>query len=151
MRRLILIGVLVTMASVLGGQTMAKATKTPFTGTLTYTSIGDPERRWMSGNVLHARGQVNSGSVTGGLVGTATVIANYNFNLVTGVATQWGTFVVATEERTWEGAFRGKFTATANVGSFVGQGTDGSKIRGDFVLAGAVMFALEGTILDPNG
>ena len=64
--------------------------------------------------------------MTGDLEGTATVVANYNQNLKTGIATQWGTFVVATEERTWEGNFHGKFTDTENFGSFEGQGTDGS-------------------------
>ena len=59
--------------------------------------------------------------------------------------------MVATEERTWEGNFHGKFTDTENFGSFEGQGTDGSKIHGDFSLTGVLEFVLEGTILEPKG
>jgi hypothetical protein len=150
MRRLALFAVFAATASLFSGQAMAKATRTSFIAELMYTSIGDPEEQWTSGNVFHVRGQLNSGDVTGDLEGTASVLANYNLNLLTGVATQWGTFVVATDERTWEGVFHGKFTDTENFGSFVGQGTDGSKISGDFTQTGEVAFVLQGTILEPK-
>jgi hypothetical protein len=124
----------------------AAATKTPFTATLALGEPGEPERSWESGPILHVRGEPNDGTVSGDLNGPASIVNNYNLDLRTIDGTNWGTFVIASDDVTWEGSYRGTIRAGFNDGTFVGHGTDGSLIKGSFTQTGDFQFLLDGVI-----
>jgi hypothetical protein len=133
-----------------GGTAWAKATKThvSFTDTTT-TSV--PGREWQSGPIFHVRGEVETGPVEGDLVGTITVHANVNINVTTGQGVVFGKFSLVTADVTWSGSFVGKLSGDAGHGRFIGQGTDGSKLRGTFTSIGGGANQDEAAILSPHG
>jgi hypothetical protein len=64
--------------------------------------------------------------------------------------TNWGTFVITSDEVTWEGTFRGTIRGGFNQGTFVGHGSDGSLLKGSFTQTGEFEFLLDGVILEPS-
>ena len=101
--------------------------------------------------MFHARHEVDTSDVTGDLTGTLTLDDSVDIDLETGRGVVYGSFVLATDEVTWTGTFRGEITATGASGSFVGQGSDGSKLLGTFTSIGPGVNLDEGVILNPHG
>jgi hypothetical protein len=138
---------LMTLAST----TLARATTTSFTATETTVHAGVPDRQWVSGHILHVRGEVDTGTLSGGLVGTITTTINVDVDQNTGRGTVHGAFVIMTASETWTGAFSGTIGATTGTGQFVGHGNHGTKIMGTFTQTTPTTFVLRGRILDPHG
>jgi hypothetical protein len=151
MRSLRLVFVLLLGLGISTGTAIA-ATQVSFTATLTLEGPGDPERSWQSGPILHVRGEPNAGSVSGDLNGPASIVNDFNLDLRTLNGTNRGTFMIASDDVTWEGTYRGTLRAGFNEGTFVGHGSDGSLIRGSFTQTDDVglEFLLEGVILQPH-
>jgi hypothetical protein len=126
------------------------AIKTPFMTTLALGQPGDPERAWQSGPILHVRGEPNEGTVAGDLNGPASIVNNYNLDQRTVDGTNWGTFVITSDEVTWEGTFRGTIRGGFNQDTFAGHGSDGSLLKGSFTQTGEFEFLLDGVILEPS-
>ena len=127
------------------------ATRTSVTFTDTVVSTGAPERVWIGDNQLHVRGQPQTTAVAGDLTGTLELIANVNLDLTTGTGELFGKFTLTTSSVTWAGSFEGKITSAGVSGTFVGQGDDGTKIKGSFTSIAANAFLNEAVILDPHG
>lgn len=152
MRRILIltlmVGVTVQMAA---SPALARATKTPFMATETSAPV-QQGKTWVSGHILHIRGEVDAGPVTGDLEGTITIGINLDLDLNTGTGRIHGTFSIATQAVTWSGSFAGAITGEAeSSGRFGGQGTDGTKLLGRFTQTGENTFDLTGIILDPHG
>jgi hypothetical protein len=128
------------------------ATKTSVTFTDTVVSVGAPERVWVSDDqVLHVRGQPQTTVVAGDLTGTFQLVANVNLDLNTGTGELFGKFTLTTSSVTWVGSFTAQITSAGVSGTFVGQGDDGTKIRGSFTSISANSFLNQAVILDPHG
>ena len=133
---------------VTGPPTLARAVKTPVTFTETIVSEGPPVREWFSGETYHFRGVVELTTVTGDLEGSITAVLNGDINLRTGTGSVSGPFTLVTSDVTWTGTFRGDPSGS---GTFIAQGTDGSKIHGSFVPTGQNTLEDEAVILSPKG
>jgi len=105
-------------------------------------SFGPPRRFWTSDGQSHLRGEVDSGTVSGDLRGTYSEVFNANFHGEE-QATTFGSFTITTSSVTWQGVARGKITRGISTGTFVGHGTDGSKIMGGLHLDWASVLYLE--------
>jgi hypothetical protein len=152
MRRTVVAVILASLwLTILAGPTVARATTTSFTATETTVHAGVPDRQWVSGHILHVRGEVDTGTLSGGLVGTITTTINVDVDLATGRGNIHGSFVIVTASETWTGAFSGTITATTGTGNFIGQGSHGTKIMGSFTQSSATTFILNGVVLDPHG
>jgi hypothetical protein len=131
---------------------LAGASKTEVKFHFTTTSAGDPARQWISDGILHQRGIPLTFAVSGDLVGTASSVSNVDLNTATGHGVLFGTFVLNTAATTWEGSFRAKIAGgLITQGTFVGQGDDGTVIRGTFSAIAPGEFDLQAVILDPHG
>jgi hypothetical protein len=155
MRRAFLLALLSGLALMalngpLGSASWAKATKTHVSFIDSTTSV-DPGREWVSGHVFHSRGGTDAGTVQGDLVGTIVIHGNVNIDINTGRGVVFGTFSLATADVTWTGTFNGKLTADTVNGRFIGQGTDGSKLKGTFTSIGPGVDQDEAIILSPHG
>jgi len=132
-------------------QSASAASRTPFTSVLTLGQPSQPQRSWVSGPIRHVRGEPNAGTLAGDLVGSATITNNYNLRPPTGDGANWGTFEITANGTTWEGTYRGILRGGVNDGTFIGQGDDGSLIKGSFTWIGQFVFRLDGVTLDPHG
>ena len=105
-----------------GPPALARASKTHVTFTETIVSDSEPEREWVSGQVLHFRGVVEVTAVTGDLKGSITAVLNGNINLRTGTGAVSGPFTFVTSNVTWDGSFTGdpSGAGTAAGGGFAG-------------------------------
>ncbi len=82
-----------------------------------------PGTQWISGNVLHVRGEVDikQTSSSNPLVnGTNRVITNYDVNLSSGSGGGWGTFTL--QPVGVNGSWSGSFSGPLSMGVFSGQG-----------------------------
>ena len=145
------LGLLGVLLGLLPSIAIAGVTKTPFTATITLTEVGEPQRTWESGPIVHVREEPNEGTVTGDLTGTVSIVNNYNLDPRTISGPGWGTFVIATADVTWEGTYRSKLEGGLNMGTFVGHGDDGSRLKGSFTQTSEIQFTLEGVIIEPSG
>jgi hypothetical protein len=146
MRRFMLLAMVTGVALTTLARPAMAATKTPFTAVAVYDTFGDPERQWYSDGVLHIRGQLISGTITGDLEGTISIVINLNIN-EDGSNEQWGTFVITTLEVTYEGTFQ---SGNGETGTFRGEGNDGTSLtQGRFF--NDEESHIEGIILDPHG
>jgi hypothetical protein len=151
MRRMVLLFLAVGLGLMMFAQSAAAATKTPLTFTDTVASPGTPERTWVSGDVLHMRGQPQTTVAAGDITGGFRLDVNLNVDLVTGRGELFGKFALITATVTWEGSFAASITPEGVSGTFVGHGTDGTKIMGTFTSTGPATFLNEAVILDPHG
>lgn len=152
MRRIALALILAVPASMLLAHPAgATATRTPVTFVDTHISSEPPAREWLSGHIFHARGVVDTASVTGDLEGTLTLTYGLNVDINSGQGTVAGTFVLVTDSVTWEGPFSGRFTADGGAGRFAGQGTDGSKLLGTFTQISPDQDLDQAVIVSPHG
>src|SRR5713226_7146445 len=141
MKRIIAVGAVAAIALVFARPALA-ATKTSFTARVKLVSFGPPRRFWTSDGQSHLRGEVDSGTVSGDLRGTYSEVFNANFHGEE-QATTFGSFTITTSSVTWQGVARGKITRGISTGTFVGHGTDGSKIMGGLHLDWASVLYLE--------
>lgn len=154
-----------------GQSSFAKSVKTPFAAVVNLGAVPiDPGQFTITNGVLHLRGTVFQGPISGDIVGTATVVVNANFVIAQQKGPGWGTATLEVTELygqpvsgTWEinlsGMFDGPlFVNSVFSGHLQGQGTggdlEGTKINATFSDAGnpannVVDFA--GTIHDPHG
>lgn len=119
-------------------------TKTP----VTFTDVFDtviPGTSWISGHIVHVRGEVDSGVVVGDLTGTISIVFNFDRDLNGPNFTGWGTAVITTANVTWQGTFR----QHDSTGSFEAQGTDGSKLLGTFIVPFDGTVPTQAIILQP--
>ncbi len=120
---LVLVAALVLRAS----PAEASATTTRFTALDAACSI-TPGIQWVSGNVLHIRGEVDAKRIASSdprVNGSEHVVVNLDVNLTNGNGAGWGTFVIRpdTIKGTWNGTFSGTITTNVFAGYGVGQGT----------------------------
>jgi len=148
MRRIALLVPMLFVVLASGSPALAHASKTHVTFTETIVSDSEPEREWVSGQVLHFRGVVEVTAVTGDLKGSITAVLNGNINLRTGTGAVSGPFTFVTSNVTWDGSFTGD---PSGAGTFIAQGSDGSKIHGSFVPTGPDTLADEAVVLVPKG
>jgi hypothetical protein len=148
MRRIALLVPMLVVLLVPGPSALARASKAHVTFTETIVSDSEPQREWVSGEVLHFRGVVEVTAVTGDLEGTITAELNGNINMNSGAGAVFGPFTFVTSNVTWSGSFMGDPSGS---GTFVAQGSDGSKIFGSFVPAGPDILEDEAVILSPHG
>jgi hypothetical protein len=148
MRRIALLVPMLFVLLVTSHPALARASKTHVTFTETTVSESPPQREWFSGEVLHFRGVVERTAVAGDLAGSITAVLNGNVNLHTGAGAVFGPFTLVTSHVTWSGSFRGDPSGS---GTFIAQGTDGSKIHGSFVPTGPDTLEAEAVILSPKG
>ena len=137
------------------GTVLAKATVTSVTATLDITTITSPGQTANPNGVLQIRGQQRTGPMTGGLVGTATLVADFDIVLAKGSGPGRGSFTFAVSP-TYQGQFQGQIVgfplAFVFSGSLQGQGSDGSKLKGTFTNAanpGVNVYKFTGTVLTP--
>ncbi len=133
------------------GTVLAKATVTSFTATADFTAGPTGGTFTVTNGVLHIRGQMLQGPITGGLgVGTAAVVNDADIFLATNSGPGRGTLTVVTGSVTYQGRFDGQFNGPVFLGHFQAQGTDGSKINGSFTdQAVDNMFVLTGRLVNP--
>jgi hypothetical protein len=148
MRRLAFLVPMIFVWLVIAHPAQARATKTHVSFTETTLSDSEPQRQWISGQVLHFRGVVEVTAVTGDLEGRITAVLNGNVNLHTGAGSVFGPFTFVTSSVSWTGSFRGD---PGGAGTFIAQGSDGSKIHGSFVPTGPETLQDEAVILSPKG
>jgi hypothetical protein len=151
MRRIALLVVAFGIGLTTLGTSALAATKTSVTFTDTVVSTGAPDRAWTSDGVLHLRGQPQTTAVAGDLTGTFSLDANLNLDLNTGKGELFGKFTLTTAAVAWEGSFAAQISPAGVSGTFVGQGSDGTKIIGTFTAIGPGTFLNEATILAPHG
>ncbi len=137
----------------------AEATETAFAAEVTFDDPVDPGRIWVDEDgVTHVRGQIVTGSFTGGdISGTVSGVQHVNVD-ATGNGDVFGSFTI---EGTWaglsgtfSGRFSGEITGGPSAGEFVGQGSggfQGMKIMGSFADTAPGVLALDGIILNPHG
>jgi hypothetical protein len=124
---------------------VAGAVATTFTGLEVTCSEAPAAREWVSGDVLHVRGQlVTTRIVTTDdrTTGTNTIVLNLDLNLKNGSGGLYGTFHLQPDQVNglWEGRFSGHFTNFVTSVHATGHGTG--------ELAGLQeMVALQGTEL----
>src|SRR5262245_26317201 len=99
------------------------ATETPFSATAQFTQI-IPGTVWFADGVFQSRDQVSIATVSGDLVGTRVGNINRAGDRI------WGSFVLTTATVTYEARLQGTIESNCVHISFVGQGSDGSIIRG---------------------
>jgi hypothetical protein len=101
-----------------------------FKVTATFTSFGPPQKFWIDDQgVTHIRGQPDSGTFSGDISGTFSVVFNANIG-ATGNGDSFGSFTISPASGgTWEGSFSGTITAGIDSGSFVGQAAGPSRGR----------------------
>jgi hypothetical protein len=135
----------------------AAATTTPVMATVTL-AITAPGKQWLSDSIAHIRDQTQSGSVSGDLTGTATVMGRSDVAVATMDGTASGKFTItatAPAVGAFEGSFAGTYTGGVFSGKIVGQGTGafaGQILRGTISQAAPNMvYTLTGTILNPGG
>ncbi len=151
MRRLLVLAFLAGAAVQLAASpAMAQATRTPFSATETSGPVQEG-KSWVSGHILHIRGELDAGTVTGDLEGTITITVNLNVEMNTGKGELYGTFTIATDAVSWSGSFAGAISGPLSSGRFGGQGTDGTNLMGHFTQTGENTFDLSGIILNPHG
>src|SRR5919197_1254685 len=148
MRRFVLLVPSLFLLVVSGPHALAHASKTHVSFTETTVSDSPPQREWVSGGVDHFRGVVEVTAIAGDLDGTITAVLNGNINLNTGRGTVFGPFTFVTSTVTWSGHFRGD---ASGAGTFIAQGSDGSKTHVSFVATGPDTLADEAVILRPKG
>jgi hypothetical protein len=148
MRRIALIVPTVLVVLGIGHPALARASHTHVSFTETTVSTTSPSREWVSGEVLHFRGAVEVTAITGDLEGSITAVLNGNINMRTGAGVVFGRFTFVTSTVTWIGPFRGGADGS---GTFIAQGSDGSKIHGSFVPSGPDTLEDEAVILSPKG
>jgi len=145
-------------APTLTGPLFEAATTTDITTTTTLT-ITDAGKQWVSGGgIAHTRDQTQSGTVSGDLTGTTTVMGRSDVAVATMDGTASGEFtitVTAPAVGTFEGRFAGTFTGGVFSGETVGKGTGafaGQILRGTISqTAPNRIYFLTGTLLDPGG
>jgi len=151
MRGVVLLAAAVCLGLATQISSAGAATKTTVTFSDTVVSVGTPDRTWVKDDVLHIRGQPQTTAVTGDITGTFSLDANLNLDLTTGTGDLFGKFTLTTAAVTWAGSFAADITVAGVSGTFVGQGTDGTKIVGTFTAIGPTTFLNEAVILDPHG
>jgi len=127
----------------------AAASTTEVTMLETTISQSAPTREWVEDGVLHLRGRTDVLAVSGSLSGTLTATLDINLHLATGDGDFSGDVVLATPSVTWDGSAHGQLVHGLASGSYVGQGTDGSSIRGAFSQISADTFSDRAVILLP--
>ena len=147
MRRFILLGMAAGLALTTLARPAMAATKTPFAALIVFDTFGDPERQWYSDGLLHIRGQLISGPVTGDLEGTISNVVNLNVH-EDGTNEQWSTFVITTLGVTYEGTSR---SGNGSTGTFQAQGSDGTSLSQGTYINDEEGTHIEGIILDPHG
>ena len=151
-----LIPVLLAVALLVAGlaaPALARATTEEVTATMTLAEL-EIEREWMSGPILHARDAAVTWDLSGDLTGSVELVHNLNINPTTGQGTGFGSMTIATDDVTWEGRYRGRYTDGRFAGTFLVHGSDGTVMRGTVTvtaLAPIPVTELEGVILDPHG
>jgi len=138
------------------------ATKTEVSGVMLRTGVGVPDKEWVKGNNLHARGASEMGVVTGDLEGTYSVGGNNHLNMLTGEGQSSGKLTLVLTfnglSGTFEGTYAGKlsdFGVSLTIWG-VAQGISGD-FEGMKFLGTAIWSSLdesydyEGFILDPHG
>jgi hypothetical protein len=148
MRRIALFVSMLFVLLGIGPPALARASHTHVSFTETTVSVTPPSRQWVSGAVLHFRGAVEVTAVTGDLEGSITAVLNGNINMHTGTGAVFGSFTFVTSTVNWSGSFRG---GASGSGTFIAQGSDGSKIHGSFVPSGPDTLEDEAVILSPKG
>jgi hypothetical protein len=148
MRRIALLVLMLFVVLLYGPPASARASKTHVRFTETTVSVTPPQKEWVNGGVFHFRGLVEVTAIAGDLHGTIRARYGGNINLKTGAGAVAGRFTFVTSAVTWSGSFRGLASGS---GTFVGQGTDGSKIHGSFVPIGPDTLQDEAVILAPKG
>ncbi len=121
------------------GRANAQAARTSFTAIDAACSV-TPGTQWVSGNVLHIRGEVEDKRIASAdpmVNGSERAVVNVDLNLVTGSGNGWGTVLVRpdTINGTFTGTFSGAITADVFSGSGVAQGTgtlEGYTLMGTF-------------------
>ena len=144
-------------APTLTGPLFAAATTQDITATVNL-AITVPGTLRVMGGIAHIRDQTQSGSVSGDLTGTATVMGRSDVAVATMDGTASGKFtitVTAPAAGTFEGSFAGTYTGGVFSGHTVGQGTGafaGQILRGTISqTAPNRSYTLTGTILNPGG
>jgi hypothetical protein len=151
-----LIPVLLAVALLVAGlaaPALARATTEEVTATMTLADF-EVEREWVSGPIGHVRGAAITWGLSGDLEGSVDLVHNNNLNLTTGQGTGFGSMTIATDDVTWEGRYRGRYTDGLFAGTFVVHGSDGTVMRGTVAvtaLAPIPVAELDGVILDPHG
>ena len=144
-------------APTLTGPLFAAATTQDITATVNL-AITVPGTLRVMGGIAHIRDQTQSGTVSGDLTGTTTVMGRSDVEVATMDGTASGEFTItvsAPEVGTFEGRFAGTFTGGVFSGHTVGQGTGafaGQVLRGTISQTAPNMtYTLSGTILNPGG
>ncbi len=140
------------------GPSLAAATRTPFTTMWTNASVIDlPPGPRFPGKSFHFWNDVNSGPVTGDLVGTLTVVTDFDGSFAAGKGSLKGIFTLDLAGGTFEGRSAGifDFTIGLSTGHIQGHGTGayaGQKIRGTYTNGACLCFDFdfEGVITNPN-
>lgn len=153
-RSIVMVGAILAVSLVLGPAASASSTKTTLTFQVNDASFGVPERTWEADGVFHFRGQpfVALTPTVGDLSANVRGVTNGALRLATGRITIFGTIAFETAGVTWEGSFRGQTDSPVGSGTFMLQGSDGTKMRGTFEQAApfSSVFRYEVVILDPG-
>lgn len=134
--------------------TFDAAVAVDFAATLDLTAPPlDPGSITFSDGVLHLRGQVNEGPLSGDLSGVGRTVIDIDTKGTH--LTGRGTFVFLTPDGTWEGRFEGKGDGPVFAGHLQGSGIDGAvagmKFNGTFTDAAVNdVFDIVGRMLDPR-
>lgn len=153
-RAIVMIGAILAVSLVLGPAASANATKTTLTFQVNDAVFGVPERTWEADGIFHFRGQPFFAltPTVGDLSASVRGVTNGALRLATGHITIFGTIAFESGGVTWEGAFRGQTATPVGTGTFVLQGSDGTKMRGTFAQAApfSSVFRYEVVLLDPG-
>ena len=122
------VALVLVACSLLVAPAAARAVATTFTGLEVTCSEAPAAREWVSGNVLHVRGQlVTTRIVTTDerTTGTNVIVLNYDQNLKNGSGGLYGTFHLQPDQMNgfWEGRFSGHFTNFVTSVHATGHGT----------------------------
>ena len=136
----------------------------PFTATVDISTVTNPGQTTVSNGVLQVRGQQRTGPITGGLVGTITLVADFDIVLANGTGPGSGTFTFQvtqfnnqTFNVTFQGEFEGQFVGFGFPQGFVfsgdleGESNNESEIEATFTNAanpGVQVYTLSGSIDD---
>lgn len=152
MRRLLL----VALGILLVGQALVAPVSAGGGHSVTFVLSGQVtgvERQWTTVEedgsvVMHFRGTTILGTVSGDLVGAASVYSASDIDVITGQGRHRGFLAITTPEGGFEGRFRGSTTESVHLeGLWVAHGTGayaGMRLRaqyvGDFYLFGSLVF-----------
>ena len=154
-RVIVILSAILAVSLVLGPAASANATKTTLTFRVNDAMFGVPERTWVSDGVFHFSGQpfTSLTPTVGDLTANVRGVTNGALRLETGHITIHGTIAFETNDISWEGSFRGQSKNGVGTGTFVLQGSDGSKMHGTFEQAApfSSVFRYEVVVIDPHG